>query len=419
MLTKKVSHFLDLLKRANWLKIHPSLYLTISLLLSLAITGRFFLPVNPSFQIINLILYVTLFLLLPTGAMAYLLILTLGPPKKRIINIDQTTNRINWKNKILHFHWPSKWKILAVFFLALWAALLVAGFRGATLPYPYFYLWIPFPLAYLLSIKRNKDKERLLKSKLLKIAIVCLVIAIVVPNLVVFVGTSQIIDKASSFPSVLSKISYLDDRVNALTEYTYCFRAELDGWQFLLSGAGQCGEMATTTNNLMQESGLKSRIVTIPGEHQFTEVNVNGTWLVADGSSLINENTYGQIRTADPGSLSYAIVENSNSFIEVTTDFVPTDTIIINVTRNGEPVADASVILVRSGTLSAQLPDMGLSFHTNVNGLTTLHLGKANFVGKYKNTNDYYVIYVNGSPTKYTVTSTGTGKTSLVNVELK
>jgi hypothetical protein len=419
MSTKKLNHFLDLLKRANWLKIHPSLYLTISLLLSLTIAARFFLPVNPSFQIINLILYVTFFLLLPTGALAYLLLMALGPPQKRITNIDQTTNPISWKNKILHFHWPKKRLILAVFFLAFWASLLLVGFRGVTLPYPYFYLWIPFPLAYLLSIRHNMKKKSLLKSKLLKIALVCFVIAITVPNLVVFIGTNQIIAKASDMPTILGKVSYVDDRVNALTEYTYCFRAELDGWQFLLSGAGQCGEMATTTNNLMQESGLKSRIVTIPGEHQFTEVNVNGTWLVADGPSLINETTYGQIRIADPGSFSYAIVENSNSFIELTADFVPTDTIIINVTRNGEPVADASVTLFRSGTLAAQLPDVGLSFHTDVNGLTTLHLGKANFVGKYKNTNDYYVIYVNGSPTKYTVTSAGTGKTTPVNVELK
>lgn len=183
-------------------------------------------------------------------------------------------------------------------------------------------------------------------------------------NLAVFAGTNQIINKTSSLPSLTDKVSYLDDRVNALTEYTYCFRAGLDGWQFLLSGAGKCGEMATLTNILMQESGLKPRIVTIPGERQFAEVSVNGTWLVVYGPSIVNETTYGQIRIADPGSLSNAIVENSNSFIELTADFVPTDTIIINVTRNGEPVAGASVTLVRSGTLSAQLPDLGLSFHT-------------------------------------------------------
>jgi len=82
--------------------------------------------VNPSLQIINLVLYVTLFLLLPTGAMAYLLY-ALGPPKKRIINVDPDHESNQLEKQILHFHWPNKRLISHVFSGAL-ASLLLVGF---------------------------------------------------------------------------------------------------------------------------------------------------------------------------------------------------------------------------------------------------------------------------------------------------
>jgi hypothetical protein len=62
--------------------------------------------------------------------------------------------------------------------------------------------------------------------------------------------------------------------------------------------------MASASDDLMKASGLTSRIVTIPGEHDFIEVNLNGTWMVADGANVISRTDFGQKRIADPGSLS-------------------------------------------------------------------------------------------------------------------
>jgi hypothetical protein len=319
-------------RRLNWVKIWPVLYLFASLLISITITVRFFLPLNKIIQSTNYLLYIAFFNIIPVGAALYILLKTL---KLKLSN---------------------KWFVPTALLSAISIVSILVGFEGISFPYEYLYLWIPVPLVYLLSI-RWKRNDKLQWSKSVKLLVVAIfTIAILLPNLVTFVGVNQVLVKTESLEKIQNKISFINERVNTLTMFTWVFRASFDNWKFLLSGAGQCGEMAASSNDLMQKSGLTSRIVDIPGEHAFVEVKVNGEWMVADGSNVINRTAYGQRRIADPGSLSYAITETPNSFIELTQYYVNTDTIIINVTRNGEPVADASVVLVRSGTLPARLP---------------------------------------------------------------
>jgi len=76
--------------------------------------------------------------------------------------------------------------ILAVFFLALWASCF-CGVSRSNATYPYFYLWIPFPLAYLLSIKRNKIRKGFSNQNYSR-SHLCVLYAIVIPNLVVCIS---------------------------------------------------------------------------------------------------------------------------------------------------------------------------------------------------------------------------------------
>lgn len=219
----------------------------------------------------------------------------------------------------------------------------------------------------------------------MKILIVVGIITVsLIPNVASFIGSQQIIEKANGLNTVDQKVAFIDDRTNAMTFYTWVFRANKDDWKFLLSGAGQCGEMAAASNNLMHEAGITSRIVDIPGEHSFVEVKVNGDWLVADGSSLITRKAMAEKRESDVGSLSYIIAPDQGSFVELTQEYTNTDTIIITLTKNGEPIANMPITLCRFGTLSAQLPSVDYSFYSDVNGTVPIHLGSTRFIGKYQ-----------------------------------
>jgi hypothetical protein len=381
-------------KGLNWLKAYPVLYLLTSLLLSITVFYRFFMPSNQVIQLSDYFLYLTFFDVIPAMCAIYLFVKTLAAKCS------------------------SRWQLVAGILTVVWLTSLMAGFRGISFPYEYLYIWIPVPVAYVLLAKWDKNRRLNWSQRLKILAVTCFTIAVLIPNVVALFGVNHVVGETQTLIDIQDKVSYIDYRVNALTMYTWLFRANLDNWKFLLSGAGQCGEMASLSNSMMQSSALTSRIVEIPGEHAFVEVRVNDDWMVADGSTLINRTAFGEKRIRDIGSLSYALTETVDSFIELTQYYVPTDTIMIKVTRNGEPVADASVVLERSGVLSARLPSADCSFHTDVNGETILHLGKANFVGKYQGTDTFYVVYVDGMKTKYTVTSTGTGLTKTVDVAL-
>jgi phosphotransferase system glucose/maltose/N-acetylglucosamine-specific IIC component len=203
-------------RRINWSKLNPIVYLLISVLLSTTIAAKLLLPLNQTIQSTNYTLFVLFLIGIPLAAIAYIII------KVRAL---QFSDKIG--------------------FITLWAT-------GNPFGYEYLYLWVPAPVAYLLSIKWNKNNVNFFGSKRTKLLVaLCFTIAILMPNAVAFTGITLVQTTAKNYGSIKEKVSYIDDRVNALTFYTWVFRANLDNWKFLLSGAGQCGEMATASYNLM------------------------------------------------------------------------------------------------------------------------------------------------------------------------
>ena len=122
---------------------------------------------------------------------------------------------------------------------------------------------------------------------------------------------------------------------------------------FCCAVLGNAAKAAMANMQLMREAGLDVREVVIPGEHSFVEINIDGKWMIPTGSAMINMTTLVNQRLVDPGSLSYMIAIEGNSFVELTSQYVPTDTITIVVTKNGEPLTDIQVSLVRSIPLSS------------------------------------------------------------------
>jgi hypothetical protein len=162
--------------------------------------------------------------------------------------------------------------------------------------------------------------------------------------------------------------------------------------------------------------------VMVSGEnHEIIEVKVDGQWLVAapgdTGGLLRTRAEFATARAAEIGSLSYMAAPTENGFIELTQEYVTTDTIVITIRRNGEPLADAQVALEhRFGNLMTQLPCNDRTFHTDFNGTVTLHLGKLHYINEFKGSEEYYWIYVNGQNTGYNVTSTGTDQIRPVDI---
>ena len=282
----------------------------------------------------------------------------------------------------------------------------------------YFFFWAPLPIALVLTEKSKRNLKTLRRNKTV-LVVTSIVIFSILPFLAAAAGDRQILGTALSITDASAKACFINTRVTDTTVYGYIGRAQMDYTKLLLCGSGECGEAAMANMQLMREAGLDVREVVIPGEHSFVEINIDGKWMIPTGSAMINMTTLVNQRLVDPGSLSYMIAIEGNSFVELTSQYVPTDTITIVVTKNGEPLTDIQVSLVRSGPLSAQLPDAGRYFRTDVNGTVTLHLGKPRFIGQYQGTDEFYWIYVNNRKTIYNVTSTGTGLSRLVDVPLK
>jgi len=287
----------------------------------------------------------------------------------------------------------------------------------------YSFLWFPLPLMTLLYLRwKNADKRLLKRKNIILVAFV--LIAAVLPNVAVYVSISNLLGQTVSMTDEQQKASFISQRIIDATAFGWIPRANADYWKFLLSGAGMCKEMAVAGTNLMLATGLDARRVVFPGEdHTFIEVKINGNWFVADpgyyGGELITRVERAVRRIQEVGSVSYVVACIGDSFVELTQQYVSTDTIIIRVTRNGEPLSDAQVVLKhRFGSLITQLPCDGCQFHTDVNGTVTLHMGKVHYINKFKGSEEYYWIYINGQDTGCNVTSTGTGQIHLVEFSL-
>jgi hypothetical protein len=372
-------------------------YLCCSVLLSLSILVRLLFTTGIILKVFNIAMYLALFFIIPIIAVLWL-------------------SKETWRRKL-----SAKWLFLSLY--VFYAIFLAVAFVAPFIP-EYLLLWFPVPLMVALYAKWNGSAKGLFKRRSIVFLVSGLVIAVLLPNAAAFVGVDSLMNQTGSMGSEAMKASFLSERVRDMTAFGYLPRAETDYWKFLLSGAGQCGEMAVTGVALMKAAGLVARTVVIPGEdHEVIEVWVDGNWLVAapgdSGGLLITRAEMAAKRVEGVGSLSYVVAQTETGFIELTQQYEGTDTITIVVTRNGEPLADAQVVLKhRFGSLTTQLPCDGREFHTDVNGAVTLHLGKMCYINEFKGSEEYYWIYVNGQNTGHNVTSTGTGQIQSSEIDL-
>jgi len=278
------------------------------------------------------------------------------------------------------------------------------------------------PLMTVLYIKWKNAGKGSRKTAVFLVS--CITIAILLPNVTTYLSINNLLNQAASISNNWEKASFISGHVIGMTAYGWSPRAGMDYWKFLLTGAGLCGEMAMAGTNLMNAAGLEARRIVFPGEdHSFIEVNIDGDWLIADpgdyGSKLVTRTEMTTRRVGTIGSVSYVAAYTEDSFIELTEQYVNIDTIVIRITRNGKPLACAQVVLKhRFEDRTVQLPCDDRAFHTDINGTVMLRLGKPYYVNKYKGSEEYYWIYVNGQNTNHNVTSTGSGQIQLVEIDL-
>lgn len=307
-----------------------------------------------------------------------------------------------------------------VSYLLFLVALLIIGISE------YFALSVPIIIPLLIYLVKYKPKENLSRRKVGALLIFTLSISILMPPLTAYACYNTLLSQASS-KDEFGKAMFISDFVRA-TNLNFPlldpFRANKDFWKYLIVGVGACGEMEMATSTFLNKLGFQTREVRFPGEnHAFTEVEINGTWMVLDPgyfqSRILTREERAAERIKEFGAISYVITYVDGSFVELTNYYVPTDTIKITVTSNGEPLANAHVYLTHKFMSSIwRLPDESQTFILDSNGTIILRMGKLSYNDKAKEYDDCYWINVNGIDTGYNITSTGTDKEQLVRIDL-
>jgi hypothetical protein len=267
----------------------------------------------------------------------------------------------------------------------------------------------------------NKQRGTLHKSGS-QLAVAVLIVSALLPIATAFVIENQVLYHAATISDPNQKVQVIGGFVQNLGTYNV-YRSNNDFWKYLLVGTGACYETAMASTTLLKDAGFDARIVALPGEdHDFTEVRINGTWMVIDPGygfiSPISREQRADARITEMGTISYVIAYTGSNFTELTSLYVPTDTITINVTNGSTPLPNAQVYLLhefRNGT--TRLPDTGLSFFTNATGEVTFHLGALTYNQNASKYDDFYWIYVNGQ-NRGNVTSNGTGATRLISIDV-
>jgi hypothetical protein len=378
-------------------------YVCLSLALSLFIFLRFQAPLD-QVKWINVALYLLTYYILP--ATAFFWLYRFLPP---------------WKD-------PHRWHVLKAYSLAI-----VAGFCYLLIIFPpifglpsivfsylifvpdYLFFWIPIPLMLLVY---SKKAIKTVWSK--KTMASVFIVAVLMPNLTVLACFNSELSSASSIAGDSGRVSRLSQRVYDTMLTTGFLRAQNDFWKFLMVGTGQCGEMSTATISYLSKLDIEARKVGLPGEnHEFVEVKLNGSWWVVDPGyyrgEIITRLERANRRINDVGAISYVVAYVDSSFVELTQEYVPTDTIIIKVTLGGEQLANAQVVLKHLFMNNEwNLPPL----YTDGNGTITLHLGALTYNSKANEVEPFFWVYINGQNTERNVTSTGTGQTHLVEIDL-
>jgi hypothetical protein len=301
--------------------------------------------------------------------------------------------------------------------------LVVISFSGI-LP-DYIFLIIPVLLACTTYIAWLKPRGDRIEIKHASVIVLLLVFSILLPNITVFGFEDSVVSQVAKISSPTDKVQYVAGFVQNIPTFNLqTARANDDFWKYLLVGTGACHETAMATVTLLRNLGFEARIVVLPGEdHAFVEVKIDGTWLVVDPGYNITEpvtrKQRADMRIQEMGAISYVVTYSDSSFIELTSFYAPTDTITIKVTRGQEPIANAQVYLLHKFMNGIQrLPGADTSFFTDGNGETAFHMGALAYNENAKDFDTCYWIYVNGKSTGYNVTSTGTGTTHLIEIDL-
>ena len=372
------------------------IYACLSLALSLFILLRFWTG-SVYVKWINVALYFLTYYVLPAAAFFwfYRFLPLLKDPRRR------------------HVAKAYSLAVAASFGYLLMILLPVYGLPSLVPDYAFF--WMPVPLMVLAYAKRA---VKAVWSR--KVMVVLLVVAVLMPNLAAFAGLNGELNAASSIAGDSGRASYISQRIRDTELPTWFMRAHNDFWKFLMAGSGQCGEMSTATVSYLYRLGIEARKVGRPGEnHEFVEVKLHGSWWVVDpgyyGGDFLSRRERASKRIEDVGAISYVAAYVDSSFVELTQEYVSTDAVTIRVLREGEPFADAQIIL----THRFQGNDWSLPpLYTDGNGTATLHLGALNFNSNAGEAESFFRIYVNGQSTGRNVTSTGTGILQRVEIDL-
>jgi hypothetical protein len=255
------------------------------------------------------------------------------------------------------------------------------------------------------------------------------------PYVIAFAGFNIILSVAREMNSNNEKVAFVSAYVAGTTTSIWSYRNNFvlkkyvsyhrgynDFLKQVMVGVGGCGELAMAVKTFLDNLGLETRIVAFPGEnHELIEVKLNDAWIVVDpgytGSKLLTRAERGLLRIKELGGLSYAVAYTEQGFIELTRDYAPTDTIVVRVMYDDEPLANAKVVLSHKFmNLELPLPEM----RTDINGTVIFHLGPMAYNRtEIEPAEPYYWIYVNDFNTKNKVTSTASEKFHIINIDLK
>jgi hypothetical protein len=290
------------------------------------------------------------------------------------------------------------------------------------LPYEYIILVMPVFFAFFTCALSSKVKK-VLSKKLVSTLALLLIVSILLPIVTAYISGNQVLVHAASLKSDNEKVQVIGDIVQTLGTFNK-YRSHGDFWKYLLVGTGACYEIAMASTTLLEASGFDARIVALPGEdHDFTEVKMNGTWMVIDPgygyTAPISRQQRADARLTEMGAISYVIAYSGTNFTELTSFYVPTDTITIKVTNGSTRIVNAQVYLLHEFRSEIRrLPDTGATFFTNATGEVTFSLGALTYNENASKYDSYYWIYVNGKTTEHNVTSTGTDTTYLIEIDL-
>jgi hypothetical protein len=375
-------------------------YFLASILLSLSIYLRLRAPPSNLVKILNIAAYVCTYYGVPLASLSWLLYFIFSP----FTTMKRTTI-----------------KELFIRLLATIVCVLVF-FQVVNWNLPeYSILWVYTFFVVSIVVLQYKPRIRLSSGKVLA---TMLLISILMPNISAFICYEKFLGESSSVITETGKANFVSKYIYNITAFGYPFRTYDDWWKFLLSGAGQCREMATATIVFMSKLNIDARKVKLAGEdHAFVEAKINGTWYVIDPgyfpSEILTRQQRAARRIAEFGAISYVIAYVGSSFVELTPYYVKTDAIVIRVTYDKEPKANAKIHLEHKFMGNTwNLPDSSLSFFTDGNGTVTFNIGALNYNTKAAPCEPYYWVYVNDRNTGYNVTSTGTGKTRLIEIDL-